>query len=97
MTAKRMAALLSGAALTFSVLWIAQPGHSATGSGPALLPQGTQTDAQFAASYAAHHVRSTEATTAKTSCYRPEVPYFTDDGPADGYSGMSACPGATTG
>jgi hypothetical protein len=107
MTTKRTAALLAGAALTVSALWAAAPGHTATASGAdagsaagpatALLPQGTQTDPQFAASYAAHHVRSTEATTAKTSCYRPEVPYFTSDGPTGGYSGMSACPGATTG
>ena len=100
MTTRRATALLAGAALTVAALCTAAPGHTATasasGSGAAL-PQGTQSDAQFAGSYAAHHVRSVEATAAKTSCYRPEVPYFTSDGPAEGYDGMSACPGATTG
>src|SRR5260370_28047028 len=33
----------------------------------------------------------------QTSCYRPEVPYTTNAGPNDGFSGETACPGATTG
>jgi len=38
------------------------------------------------------------ATTGRVSCYRPEVSAATfNDGPNDGYSGESACPGATTG
>jgi len=61
------------------------------------VPQGTQSDASYAASYAANHVTNVDATGGPVSCYRPEVPYFTSDGPAEGYSGMSACPGATTG
>jgi hypothetical protein len=107
MPTKRTAALLAGAALTLSAVWIGSPGHTATaavtGSATAstgnssAVPQGTQSDAQFAAGYATNHVRSLIATTAQTSCYRPEVGYFTNDGPVDGYSGMSACPGATTG
>lgn len=60
-------------------------------------PQGTQTDADYAASYAATHVTNVTATTQRTSCYTPEVAYFTTDGPNDGYTGMTACPGATTG
>src|SRR5581483_6308160 len=60
-------------------------------------PQGTQSNAAYAASFAASHVINVFATTQRVSCYRPEVPYFVSDGPNDGYSGMSACPGATTG
>jgi hypothetical protein len=70
---------------------------STAGSGVGVVPQGLQSNAQFAASYAAHGVTNVEATTAQTSCYRPEVGYFTNLGPNDGYSGMSPCPGATTG
>lgn len=65
--------------------------------GVGVIPQGTQSNAQFSASYAANHVSNSLATTAQTSCYRPEVGYFTNAGPNDGYSGMSSCPGATTG
>src|SRR5512142_2515053 len=60
-------------------------------------PQGTQSDASYIASFAANGVQNTTATTQRTSCYTPEVPYFTSDGPNDGYTGMSACAGATTG
>src|SRR5207302_11112149 len=66
----------------------------ATGVG--YVPQGTQSDASFAASFAAAGVTNVDATSAKVSCYRPEVPYFTV-GTAEGYDGMSPCPGATTG
>ncbi len=58
-------------------------------------PQGTQSDAAFAASYATNNVTNVVATTQKTSCYRPEVPYF-DTLNYGGYTGMSACNGAAT-
>jgi hypothetical protein len=58
------------------------------------IPQGTQTDSQYAGSFSASKVSNVFATTQKTSCYRPEVPYFTNNGPNDGYSGMTACNGA---
>src|SRR6266853_347051 len=38
-------------------------------------PQGTQTDAAFADSFRLNHVSSVFATTQKTSCYTPEVPF----------------------
>ncbi len=60
-------------------------------------PQGIQGDASYAASFAAKGVRNTTATTQRTSCYTPEVPYFTSDAPNNGYTGMSACSGANTG
>jgi hypothetical protein len=65
--------------------------------GVGVVPQGIQSDASYTASYSTAHVGNVVATTSQVSCYRPEVPYFTDDGPNDGYSGMSSCPGATTG
>jgi hypothetical protein len=73
------------------------PAPAAAGAAPGvgIVPQGTQTDAAYAAS--SSKVTNVFATTQKTSCYRPEVPYASNDGPADGYSGESACPGATTG
>src|SRR5437899_5033834 len=75
-----------------------------TGPAPALaqaapgvgnIPQATQTNTAYARSYARHRVTNIFATTQQTSCYRPEVPFFTV-GEARGYTGMTACPGATT-
>ena len=60
-------------------------------------PQGTQSDAAYASSFATQHVANKFVTTKQTSCYTPEVPYFTNNGPNNGYSGESTCPGATTG
>ena len=62
-------------------------------------PQGTQSDAAFATSYAAKGVVNVPATTQRVSCYAPEVPYLTALTAADGYpgGGESPCPGATTG
>jgi hypothetical protein len=62
-------------------------------------PQGTQSNAAFAASYAAKGVVNVSATTERVSCYAPEVPYPTALTAADGYpgGGETACPGATTG
>src|SRR5947208_15427890 len=59
--------------------------------------QGTRSDRSYAASYAANQVSNVDATGRAVSCYRPEVPYFTSNGPVDGYSGMSDAPGAATG
>ncbi len=69
-----------------------------TSAGPGVgnVPQGTQSDAAYAKSVAVNQVKNVFATTQQTSCYRPEVPYFTSDGPNDGYSGMSACGNAAT-
>ena len=75
---------------------VAIPGATSAGAATAP-PQGTQSDAAYAASYSADQVTNVDATAQKTSCYRPEVPFFTNNGPVDGYTGMSACPGATTG
>jgi hypothetical protein len=69
---------------------------ASTGSGVGNVPQGAQTDAAFAGSFKANKVTNVMATTQQTSCYTPEVPYFTSLAPANGYSGMSACTGAAT-
>lgn len=57
-------------------------------------PQGIQSDASFAASYAGAGVTNVSATTQRTSCYRPEVAYFGLLLPAAGYpgGGGSTCP-----
>jgi hypothetical protein len=77
------------------VSWFGSAPVAASGAGN--LPQGTQTDAAYAASAAKNGVTNVFATTQQTSCYRPEDPYFGNLGPVDGYSGMSPCTGATTG
>ena len=58
----------------------------------------TQSDAAFAASYAANGVTNVSATTQRVSCYAPEVLYFDRLEPTDGYvdGGMSPCNGAST-
>ena len=76
---------------------IAQASKAALGPGVGNIPQGTQTNTAYANSFTTHHVTNLFATTRQTSCYTPEVPYFTNIGPNDGYSGESTCPGATTG
>jgi hypothetical protein len=58
--------------------------------------QATQKDADYENSYAANGVTNVQATTER-SCYTPEVPYFANDGPAQGYTGMTACRRAATG
>lgn len=78
---------------------IAAPAAAQAGSATGSVPQGTQSNAAYAASFGAAQVTNVDATSGQVSCYRPEVPYFTSDGPNDGYTGMSPCPaiGATTG
>src|SRR5580693_5262393 len=73
------------------------PAAAQAGPKVGVVPQGQQSDASYAASFAAAKVTNVDATSGQVSCYRPEVPYFVNDGPNDGYTGMSPCPGATTG
>jgi hypothetical protein len=73
-------------------------GSSTLGPGVGNLRQGTQSDKSYAQSVQKAAVSNVFATTQQTSCYRPEVSATAfNDGPALGYSGESACPGATTG
>jgi hypothetical protein len=61
-------------------------------------PQGTQSNATFAASYVANSVTNVSATTQRVSCYAPEVAYFDSLSADDGYlqGGGTLCPGTTT-
>src|SRR2546429_7401555 len=68
---------------------------AATGAVVGNVPQRTQSDWAYAGSFGKNGVTNVFATTQQTSCYRPEVPFFTV-GEARGYTGMTACPGATT-
>ncbi len=71
---------------------------AAAAAGAATPPQGYQSDANFAASFAGNGVQAVDATAQQTSCYTPETPYFDALTAADGYldGGMSPCKGAAT-
>ncbi len=93
-------ALLLGLPLALPATLAATSATAAqAGPGVHVVRPSTQTNASYAASYAAGSVTNTSATSGQVSCYRPEVPYFVSNGPNDGYTGMSPCPGsgATTG
>ena len=85
------------ASVIVGAMLLAPTSVGAAGSGVGNLPQGTQTNDAYAASFGRNNVSNVFATTQQVSCYRPEVPYSVSDGPNDGYSGESTCPGATTG
>jgi hypothetical protein len=71
-----------------------------TGATSGALGKVTQSDSAYAQSFVTAGVTNSFVTTQQTSCYRPEVSATAfNDGPANGYSGESACPGtgATTG
>jgi hypothetical protein len=60
------------------------------------VPQGTQTDRAYAKS-GAYRVTNVFATTQRTSCFTPEVAFFTSLAPVNAYDGMTECTGANTG
>src|SRR5258708_510842 len=79
------------------VLVVVAFGMTATpAASSAPLPQGTQSDAAFAASFAFKHVTTVVPTTQQVSCYSPEVLFGTSLGPIDGYTGESAWNGAAS-
>src|SRR5258708_14442861 len=80
-----------------TTLFVAVVVPGMAGASSSAVPQGTQSDSAYAASYAANHVRTVDATAQQISCYRPEAPYFTTNGSVHGYTGMTSCPGSTTG
>ena len=82
---------------TFAIVALLASPAANAGTSVAPVPQGTQTDAAYARSFARAAVTNVTATTQRVSCYTPEDAFFTSDGPNDGYTGMTACPGATTG
>jgi len=62
------------------------------------VPQGNQSDQAYAQSVKGFAVTNVDATSQRVSCYRPEVSAAAfNNGPANGYTGESPCPGATTG
>jgi hypothetical protein len=79
-----------------AALYGAWPASASAGPGVGNIPQGIQTDSAYANSFKTNNVTNVDATTQKTSCYTPEVPYAVSNGPAEGYSGESACNGAST-
>jgi hypothetical protein len=92
---RRHRLLVLAAPLSLLAALIASPpAYASTGVGN--VPQGRQLDSAYEASNA--HVTNVFATTQRVSCYRPEVPYFGNLGPSNGYTGMSSCSSrATTG
>src|SRR5690242_4490776 len=54
------------------------------------VPQHLQADTTYAASYKAHGVTNVFVTSQQASCFRPEVPAKFNNGPNDGYTGLSA-------
>jgi hypothetical protein len=87
---------LATLASALSLLALAPTPTHAADPGVGSVPQGTQSDTAYAGSFAKAGVSNVFATTQAASCYTPEVPYFTSNGPAEGYSGMSPCGGAST-
>ena len=89
------AAVAAAALMTFALAAVALPAASVDGASGAPIPQGTQSNSAYAASSGG--IANVFATTQQTSCYRPEVDAPFNLGPALGYSGETACSGATTG
>ncbi|HET9847170.1 MAG TPA: hypothetical protein VFR68_01275 [Candidatus Dormibacteraeota bacterium] len=76
----------------------ASPASASLDPGVGNVPQGPQPDTVYADSFKTNGVGNVFATTQRVSCYRPEVDASAlNNGPNDGYSGESACPGDTTG
>src|SRR5207237_2688532 len=80
---------------TVALLALAATPAITGGSPPSGVVQASQTNAQYASSGSG--VVAVSATTQRVSCYRPLVPHAANDGPNDGYTGETECPGATTG
>ena len=85
------------AASIFSVTAIPMAAAAVTDPGIGNVPQGLQSVTAYAGSYKAHLVTNVFVTSQQVSCYRPEVPSPFNNGPNDGYTGETACPGSSTG
>ncbi len=99
-TARRIVAPACFACVVWAFGFV--PASSATSGldpGVGVVPQGLQPDSAYAASYASSHVSNVFVTSRQVSCFRPEVPALFNNGPNDGYTGLTPCPttGATTG
>ena len=82
-------------AIAAIVALAASPANTSVSSSAASATQRTQRDS-YAKSFDKYGVTNVSATTQRTSCYTPEVPFFTTLGPLDGYTAMSVCRGAAT-
>jgi hypothetical protein len=92
----RRRALFSVLPVLAVFVYYALPAGADSATGVGVIPQGTQSNDAYAVSNAA--VTNTFVTNQQVSCYRPEVSATAyNDGLNDGYSGETACPGATTG
>jgi hypothetical protein len=94
------AALLAAASLVGATGASSAKAPAGLDAGVGNVPQGTQTDAAYAQSFAISGATNLDVTGQQTSCYTPEVPADGpgfNDGPALGYTGETPCPGATTG
>ena len=95
---RRIRLLALGLPTLVAAGYMATPVSAGLGAGVGNIPQGTQGDAAYAASFGAHGVTNKFVTDQQVSCYRPEVSAAAfNNGPNDGYTGQSACPGASTG
>src|SRR5438067_10586481 len=89
---------LACAAIVFATASSSRGAASALDPGVGNVPQGNQSDKAYTASYQKAGVTNVDVTAQQVSCYRPEVDASAfNDGPGNGYSGVSPCPGATTG
>src|SRR5882672_6932856 len=79
-------------ASVFLAVSLAPASSSVVDAGIGNVPQGTQFDSTYAASYGSRHVTNNFVTSRQVSCYRPEVPSPFNNGPNDGYRGETACP-----
>jgi hypothetical protein len=77
-----------------AIIALAAVPATTTNQGVGNVPQGLQSDRDYARSVTDYGVTNVLATTKKTSCYTPEVPFFTSLAPANAYSGMTPCAGA---
>jgi hypothetical protein len=63
-------------ALPAALVATSAPAAAQAGPGVGDVPQGTQSDATYAASFAKAKVTNVDVTSGQVSCYRPEDPYF---------------------
>ncbi len=96
---RRFVASLGAASVVLSsaITTIASTAAPPPDPGIGNVPQHLQADAAYASSFQSRGVTNVFVTSRQVSCFRPEVPSPFNNGPNDGYTGLTACPGATTG
>src|SRR5215510_14464537 len=96
---RRLLTIVAGTLTVLGFGLVPASGSSSSTVDPGIgnVSQGVQFDQAYAKSFSTHAVTNVFVTSQQVSCYRPEVPYSANNGPNDGYTGQSPCPGATTG